>query len=36
MFGQIGPETKILSNLLEILFTGQYLKVLITYLTSIF
>ena len=35
-FGQIGPKTKISSDLFEILFTSQYLKVLTTNLTSLF
>ena len=35
-FGQRGPKTKILSDLFEILFTIQYLKVLIMNLTSLF
>ena len=35
-FGQIGPTTTISSDLVEILFTSQYLMVRITNLTSIF
>ena len=34
-FGQIGPKTKILLDLSEILFTNQNLRVFIMKLTSI-
>ena len=35
-FGQIGLKTEISSDMFEILFTSQYLKVLTTNLTSLF